>query len=122
MATTIAMLSNFSLSAPATSPAWTAPAGVTDINVTLTIQGPTDPSAKMVLAIERSQDGGATWQAVNTTPAQGGTQLRGPNAGQPMVVNSSTDISYPAQGDKYRAHAPQVTGTFTVTASVVTLP
>ena len=54
------LLNNYSLSAPAISPVWTAPTGITDVQVNMTIVCPTTTTDSLILSIDRSQDRGVT--------------------------------------------------------------
>lgn len=114
---------NLPISAPAISPVLTVNGSMTDIQASVTVVCPTNTDASMQLNVERSTDGGATWDGpgspIATTYAIGGVQQKGANAGQPMTQTMTVDVLNPQSGDKYRLNAVSVSGgTFTVSATL----
>src|SRR3954466_11114477 len=102
------LLNNFAISAPATSPVFTVPAGTSVFSYTLTIVYPTSASNHLDIFMEKSKDGGATWIQLVEVLGDGGVQAKGPNAGSPQTSTSTGAIPDLVAGDQLRARAVTV--------------
>lgn len=119
MATTT-LFNNARVSAPLTSPTVTVPAGSAGASYDLSLTAPS-PSGVGAIAVvvERSGDGGATWQVVVSDSVDSpGLVAKGPNAGQVPVFHLTGVVANALVGDLVRARVPSVTGTWHATMTL----
>jgi hypothetical protein len=86
------LLNNFSISAPATSPVYTVPDGVSVFSYSLSIVYPTSPANHLDIFMEKSKDGGVNWSQLVEVLCDGGVQAKGANAGSPQTSTSTGAI------------------------------
>ena len=92
------------------SPALTISGDTSNISYDMQVACPTDSADSLSIEVQRSTDGGSTWDTISEMDCQGGTVKKGPNQGQPYTLESGGSVWPVNDGDQIQAAVTAVNG------------